>query len=254
MKIGITQKTSNCQAAGLFERAIELGVSGVEPMIVSAECDYLAWSEADIKSFLTRKRKLNISVPSVAMSLFTDNDALINPDKKDEAIELIAKSLAFTKGIEAPLMMLCNFFLSCPDTPEKLAQTVTILREAATMARELNIKLGLESPLPADELLAMIDAVNADNVGVYYDVGNSVGLGFDPETEIKQLGRNIVGMHIKDTEVVLGDSHLGCGRVDLGACLDAMRASGYDGWLMLETRPDDGNAVKRDIAMLKKMI
>ncbi len=254
MKIGITQKTSKCQSTGLFERAAELGVTGAEPMISSVDSDYLKWSRADVKSFLANGRKLNQSVPSVAMSVFTDNDALINPDKQEEAIELITKALEFTKNVEAPLMMLCNFFASNPDTPEKLAQTVILLRETAAMAQELDIKLALESPLPDDELIELIDAAGSDNVGVYYDVGNSVGLGFDPVKEIRQLGKRIVGIHVKDTRTVLGDSHLGCGRVNLDSCLDAMREIDYDGWLMLETRPDDENAVKNDIALLKTMI
>ena len=101
----------------------------------------------------------------------------------------------------------------------------------------------------------MADVAGPDVVGVYYDVGNAVYLGFDPAEEIETLGKRIVGMHIKDTAKELGDSRLGRGRVDLPAALAAMRRVGYDGWLMLETSPRDGDAaVREDIRTLRTLI
>lgn len=246
--------TSGSKETGLLERAAELKAAGAEPMIFPADCEYLAWSEADIKSFAAYGRKLGVSIPAVAMGVFTADDALINPSEKDKAVDLITRSLKFAQSIEASVLMLCNFFAAHPDTPEKIAQTVTVLREAAVSAGELGVKIALESPLSASELLAMLEAVDSDNVGVYYDVGNAVALGFDPVKEIKQLHGHILGMHIKDTRLKLGDSHLGQGRVDLAGCREAMREIGYNEWLILETLPNDENAVKQDIEMLKEML
>jgi sugar phosphate isomerase/epimerase len=118
------------------------------------------------------------------------------------------------------------------------------------MARDRGVALALESPLPAEELAKLVDAAGSAQVGVYYDVGNAIYLGFDPAEEIETLDRRILAVHVKDTAQMLGDAHLGQGRLDLAASLEALKRIGYEGWLMLETPGGDEAAVREDIRIL----
>ena len=254
MRIGITQLTSGTSGVDLIDRAAALGVEGVEPMIYPAECEYLAWDRDQGQRFARGGKEKGVLVPAAAMGVFTGEDALVSESGKDRAVDLIYRSLVFTAAVEAEVMMLCNFFASQPDTEEKKRRTIEVLRAAAPEAGRRRVTIGLESPLPAGELLEMVDAVGSEWVGIYYDVGNAVALGFDPAAEIGQLRGRIVGMHIKDTEQTLGDSHLGRGRVDLDGCLKAMREADYAGWLVLETLPDDEEAVRGDIEVLRSKL
>ena len=255
MQIGLTQCTSGSSGTGLLERVAELGLHGAEPMVSPADCEYLRWSADQVREFVARGEALGVSVPTVGMAVFTGDDALIRPEEHDRAVDVIVRSLRFAAAVGADAMMLCNFCASSPDTPAKREHTLDVLRRVEPTARKLELTIALESPLPAEELAGMVDAVGSEHMGVYYDVGNALYLGYDPAAEIDLLGSRIVGMHVKDTDTDLGDSHLGEGRVDLGAAVAAMRRVGYDGWLMLETSHQDGDAaVREDIRTLRELL
>ena len=103
----------------------------------------------------------------------------------------------------------------------------------------------MESTLTAAEHQQILDQVGSPAVGVYYDMGNATGLGYDAAAEIRQLGNAIAQMHIKDT----AGSHAGEGEVDFPAVIEATHAIGYSGWFVLET-PSNGDPVASAIKNL----
>ncbi len=115
----------------------------------------------------------------------------------------------------------------------------------------MGVAIALESPLPAGELTRVVQSARSEAVGVYYDVGNSVYLGFDVLAEIRALGPQIRAMHVKDTAAMLGDSHLSKGRLDLPGTMQALKEIHYNGWLMLETPSGNEVALREDIQILK---
>jgi L-ribulose-5-phosphate 3-epimerase len=250
MRIGITQYTAGASGLRLLERAGEIGVTGVEPMIATADSDYLLWSDRDVERFLRRANELGVWVPTAAMAVFNDDDALIKEEGQTRALKMIVRSLEFTAAIGANIMLLCTYFASHPDSPSKRANLITILRKLQPLACDLQLAIALESPLPAVELSDLVDESGSEHVGIYYDVGNALYLGYDPAREIEQLGRRILSVHIKDTAKNLGDSHLGAGRLNLDATMRALRKVHYDGWLIIETPPGNDRAIQDDIESL----
>ena len=119
---------------------------------------------------------------------------------------------------------------------------VASIRELAPLAADLGLRLGLESGLPAADVLAMLDRIGSPEVvGDYFDMGNLAGRGLDPAEEARLRGGRIVQVHAKGVR----GAALDAATLDLGAVRDALRASGFDGWLVLETSADDdpiGNA------------
>ena len=109
------------------------------------------------------------------------------------------------------------------------------LKAAAETAEKQSVFLAIESTLSAAQHQQIIDQVGSNAVGVYYDMGNATGLGYDSPTEIRDLGTSIVQMHIKDT----GGNHAGEGDVDFPAVFESAHAIGYDSWFVLETPGKD---------------
>jgi sugar phosphate isomerase/epimerase len=253
-KIGLTQVTAQVGGEALLDYARKLGLAGVEPMIGTDDCEYLSWTDAQVGQFLQQVGRLGVTVPSVALGAFNEDDSLVNSADAERAQDLILRSLKFTHAVGATVMLLCTYFRSHPDTPQKKDALVALLKNVAPAARELRVTIALESPLPAGELAQVVRAANSETIGVYYDVGNSIYLGFDVLAEIRALGPLIRAMHLKDTAAMLGDSHLGKGRLDLPGTLQALTEIGYDGWLMLETPSGNESALREDIHVLKGLL
>jgi sugar phosphate isomerase/epimerase len=223
-------------------------------MIGAPDCEYLSWTDARVELFLQQAGRLGVTLPSVALGAFNEDDSLVDPAGAQRAQDLILRSLKFTHAVGATVMLLCTYFRSHPDTPQKKDALVAVLNAVAPAARELGVTIALESPLPADELAQVVRAASSETVGAYYDVGNSIYLGFDVPAEIRALGPLIRAMHVKDTATMLGDSHLGKGRLDLPGTLQALKEIRYDGWLMLETPSGDESALREDIQELKGLL
>jgi hexulose-6-phosphate isomerase len=254
MRIGLTQYTAGAAGLKLLERAAELGITGVEPMIASANSEYLSWPANDIECFVKQARKMKISVPATAMAIFNDEDSLVNSEGKDRAVNLISLSLKFASVVGAKAMLLCTFFASHPNTDHKKDNLHKVLCEVEQFARNLHVAIALESPLPAKELAEMIDKLNSPFVGAYYDVGNALYLGYDPAGEIEYLAQRILSVHMKDTVKNLGDSHLGCGRLNLETVFTALKRINYSGWLIIETPNSNDAALKNDIRLLHQYL
>jgi sugar phosphate isomerase/epimerase len=231
-----------------------VGAPALEPFLGSAEDARLAWSEQETRQFAARAAAMGIGIPSVAIGIFNGDPAPVEPAGKERAIEITRRCIAFTAAAGGNVMLLCTFLQSHPDTPEKKACVLEVVRAVEPLARERGVVIALETPLPAEELAALADAAESDHVGVYYDVGNAVFLGFDPAREIEALGARIRGMHIKDTHGSLAGLHLGEGDLDLKASMDTLQRIGYDGWLMLETPGDDPDAVREDMRKVQRLI
>ncbi len=95
----------------------------------------------------------------------------------------------------------------------------------------------LLSPL---EMKNFIDEINSDYVGVYFDVGNIINIGY-PEQWINILGKRIKKVHVKDFKRSVGNINgfvdLLSGDVDFPAVIKALRDIGYEDYLTAEMSP-----------------
>jgi len=254
VKIGITQYAASPDGRNFLERTAQMGLDGVEPFFGTADDELLSWSGEEIERFLLCAKRLGVCIPSTALGVFNNDPSLIDPRGRDRAVDLITRALRFTAAVEARTMLLCTYLQSAPDTAEKKANLLNVIRTVLPLADQLDVAVALESPLPAKELLDLLDATESDRTAVYYDLGNAVALGFDPAEEIRLLGRRILSVHVKDSSDSLGALHLGRGRLDLAASIEALKSIGYDGWLILETPGGDESSVYRDIEILKHYV
>jgi L-ribulose-5-phosphate 3-epimerase len=108
------------------------------------------------------------------------------------------------------------------------------LREGAAWARRHDVELHVESSLPPHELRALIEAVDAPEVRINYDTGNSASLGYDTTEELAVYGDLIGSVHVKDRLRGGGTVPLGEGDADIPRTFAALRTRGYAGNLILQ--------------------
>jgi sugar phosphate isomerase/epimerase len=85
------------------------------------------------------------------------------------------------------------------------------------------------------QIIDMVEAIDSPAVAVYYDPGNAVATGLDPQQGIEAIGGRIGQVHVKE----IGGKLLGQGRVPWPQLIAALKKMGYAGWLVLETDPTD---------------
>ncbi len=94
--------------------------------------------------------------------------------------------------------------------PEQRAATVKVLQELAPELRNLGLRVAIENhaDLTCDELLAMVDALGTNIVGVTLDTGNLVMRLDDPVRAVERLAPLVLATHIKDAVLAFTDRGL----------------------------------------------
>jgi hexulose-6-phosphate isomerase len=109
------------------------------------------------------------------------------------------------------------------------------LKGPLDLAAQKNICLGLETELPAEEYLALIEDAHHPALGVYYDTGNNAAQGHDIAADARLLGPRLVGIHVKDRKRGGSSVLLGQGDADFPAFFRVVMEAGYGGPIILQT-------------------
>ena len=133
---------------------------------------------------------------------------------------------------------------------ERVSQAAEIARAAGLQAAfHLHVGTWVETRAELDELLRRTDP---GLVKLCWDVGHALYAGLDPLAVVRRCPERIAYVHLKDVDGAVLDglvqeragfeagirrrvfTELGRGRLDLVGLLEALRAIGYAGWLMVE--------------------
>ncbi len=103
-----------------------------------------------------------------------------------------------------------------------------------------------------DEVLALIDDVGRDGLGVNLDVGHAAVYGEDPAESVRRCADRITGVHLEDIVGGVRGKHYhripGEGDLDFATVFDALDDVGYDGFATLElyTYPGEPDRAARE--------
>ncbi len=105
--------------------------------------------------------------------------------------------------------------------------------------------------------LRLLEDLDPENVGVIYDIGNSVIEGNEPlALGVEMLGSYLAHVHVKDLRMVPGDrwdghqdcsTPLGEGAIQWQTCLRILQNAGYEGWLGME----NFTGIERDLERIQ---
>ncbi len=192
-----------------------------------------------------------------------------DPAVRAEAVKIMKQTLEACDALNSRCILAP---LSNPNaTPDEAVQRwIEFCKTIASDAERHRVTVAIE-PCTRPQLathqdcMAIIKAVNARYVQVYWDVANTQQAGADAVEGIRFLGKeHLAHIHIKDIKPNPAGSqrpftpcHLGEGGIlDFGAICQAIKAAGYDGWLTLETISDtDASAsAKKNLEYLKSKL
>jgi sugar phosphate isomerase/epimerase len=150
------------------------------------------------------------------------------------------------------------------DRQEAIDLFVEVLKPLAEHAHKEGVMLLIE-PEPGllvettDQYLEIADRLNAPSIGLNFDVGHAYCVGEDLPRAIARLAPHIRHYHFEDIAATRVHHHLvpGTGAINFAEVIDAIRKTGYDGWLTVELYPfldDPDAAARRAIEVLRPLL
>jgi len=229
--------------ARILEAAGRLGYDGVELRFV--EDDDALWTRPElVGSGLVETRKrlrdAGLEVPCVdSRSFFHWPD----PVRRQDALAEAARVVDLAHDLGAPGVRVFGDTVQpgadLESTRRFVADSLLALREKA---RPAGVEVWLESHgdfAPSTAMLALLELVPDEGVGVLWDAPNAFEAGDDPVDGVRRLGHRIRHVHLKDLRREAGRPHAravlpGTGEFPAAPALEALAGVGYRGWLSFE--------------------
>lgn len=140
-------------------------------------------------------------------------------------------------------------------------RSIVEIKKAIPVAKELGVRISIENVgndfiTTPEQAKAYLDAINSEQVGWHFDIGN-VGRKYGPaERWIQVLGKRIVRIHVKDFTTPKGPGPRGerpkllDGETNWPAVMHALDTAGYQGWGISEQPNNQAADVEtaRDLA------
>lgn len=216
-----------------FPRARAIGFDAVELIYdeLWLESNPLA-SEAGCAELVALGREHKIQLHSICSDYF-----MVRPLEShiEDARRLLRTSARIgCKLVEFPFVGPASLHKRRHD----LGGVTKALQDLLPLARELGLRLALETDLCPADFRDFLGQFPKDLVGANLDMGNSAMWGWDAMAEAHAYGDRIFNVHIKDG--VFGGSTVpvGTGHTDFKRCFEALKLCGYKGDFILQTCPD----------------
>ncbi len=239
-----------------FSYAKDAGFDGIELALADDGPVSMSSTEEDMKKIKELADSYCLELYSIACGLYWNyNYTSANPDIRGKAKQITKKQLELASYLGCESILVVPGAVSIDpgiapnseivDYDDAYGRCLDALKELAPYAEKLKVELCIEnvwnkfllSPL---EMRDIIDKVNSDYVGSYFDVGNVLAFGY-PQQWIKILGSRIKKVHFKDYRCSVGSLSgfvdLLSGDTDYIAVMDAFKTIGYDGWVTAEMVP-----------------
>lgn len=243
--------------------ASSAGADGVEVQYTRANKKLLRQADhARELNELAAKHQLEI--PSLCLAYLCDKATLVGTPKDIAAAQKsICHALRLAGKVGAAMVVVPFFANNAINVEDELARATDALMELVDEAENASVTIAVESTLNFDQQCFLLTSLGeTDDTRIYCDTGNALARKLDPAGGIRQLGINrIAQIHYKDVRLTEGsppdfDLPLGGGEVDFRAVTEALRAIGYDKWIVLETPPGDDPAASAaaNLAFVRQLL
>ena len=218
-----------------FEIAQEIGYAAIEWIIekpVETNALMTDSGKAEIKKIIA---STGIRIDYVCADIFMQQPLVrMTKDSKSQNKEYLSAILKNAKevgaiGVEIPFVDNS----SIKSENEKL-EFIDVMQDAFNLAKDLDLKLSLETDLPPIEFRELLESIDLDHVQANYDIGNSASLGFDPREELEAYGLKILNVHVKDRKLGSTTVPLGTGNANINFVLQKLQEIGYRGGLTMQ--------------------
>ena len=137
-------------------------------------------------------------------------------------------------------------FMPCVEVAEKLEVLLLMEPEPELLIEKF------------DQYLEFTSKIQSPWIGLNFDIGHAYCVGEDPQDWVAKMAPYTKHYHFEDIAATRKHAHLipGHGAIDFKATLNAIKATGYTGWITVElypyiANPDD--AAREAMAYMKKV-
>lgn len=234
-------------------RIAAAGASGVELVVDEREltCDRLLSARSELSSLFAAH---DLEVSGVASRhIFAHNPASQSAEVRGRALRGIRAASRVAREFGASTVVVIPGFperrVPYEATYDAAAQT---LAQAGRYAEDDGVTITVENAATGflqspREFCQFLDEIDSPAVRACLDLGNVLAANQPfPENWILTLAERIALVHAKDYEVGIGGGTRPCGggAVPWTECIDALTEVGYDGALVVETPPAEGERVQ----------
>lgn len=226
-----------------FSHAAEIGLDEIEFIFDAPRfVENPLWTDKGVRELLSVMRASGVAVRTICADFFmarpffrTDRETLAENISVLEKLIGRAKEIG-ANGIEIPLVD--NSSIKTKAEEDIL---VSVIKGVLPLAKRSGVFIGLETDLPPATFRALLMRFDDPYLRANYDTGNSSGLGFDPEEELRAYGEFIANIHIKDRMLGGTTVPLGTGSARFEAFFKTLGSLGYAGSFILQAaRGEDG--------------
>ncbi len=254
------------KTAGVFvPRAASVGLEAIQVSVGTSPDNVMLRDNTVRKQYIELGKQYNIVFCSVAVGSILHYLPLTT---EPQSAIYVLDGLEAAKALGAKNILIAFFFdgdllernssgnyinTSAGEFPEykwkerDIERLIALMKQIVPRAEDLDVVLGIENSLSADQNLRIIDEIGSPMVQVYYDIGNSTSFGYDVPGEIRKIGNHrMCEVHIKNigSPLLYGDE----GQVDMNASARALSDIGYDKWLVIETMGRPGRFEEDTVA------
>ena len=205
MKIGIRDGMLPVSFEESFQKAKRSGLMAVEVCMGANYREHPLWQDGGIDKVNSLAEAAGVEVSSLSPGGFTAYSFMHPTDStRTEGIAKL-QYLAETCPQLGVKVILVPFFGNGKIEDEHISASRFLdgLKAAAETAEKQGVFLAIESTLSAEQHQQIIDNVGSSAVGVYYDMGNATGFGYDSPSEIRSLGGAITQMQHSRTPAAI---------------------------------------------------
>ena len=234
-----------------FEIAQEIGYAAIEWIVEkSVENNALMTGagKSEIKKVLAAT---GVRIDYVCADIFMQQPLVrMTQESKAQNKEYLIEILNNAKEIGAIGVEIPFVDNSSIKNEKEKQEFIEVMQEAFNQAKDLDIKISLETDLPPLEFKDLLEKIDSKYVQANYDIGNSASLGFDPKEEFEAYGTRILNVHVKDRKLGSSTVPLGTGNANIGLVLQMLQELGYSGGLTMQAARGD-NDVETALEQIK---
>jgi len=230
-------------AAGFAGIELNIDAPGASPHALSMES-----TEADYAAIRALSARYNLPVASISTSQWGGKMGL--PEQKGAAEALLYKQIEAAAALGADGVLVVPGGMGGDVSLDAARRaSIAFMKENRAEIERLGIFVGLENVwngffLSPYDMASFIDEVGSPKIGAYLDAGNMLAFSV-PEYWVEVLGGRIGKVHVKDFKRNGGLNSGGSwqdithGSADWHKIIPALRAAGYDGYLVGEVFKGD---------------
>lgn len=281
MKLGVSSYSfskhlaaTKCGYEAICDIAKEIGFEGIEFINLKNE----KWCETDDELVTAERLRRHCKEIGLEIIAYTVGANLLS-ESIDAEMAKVKHCIDVAEALGAPLLRHDVTYKLPEDLDYKgaIEKMVPLINEISEYAREKGIRTCTENHgyifQAPERVKALIDAVNNPNYGWLCDMGNFLCVDSEPLKSVEIAAPYAIHAHAKDflfkskdeekpagfTITTSGGNYLrgtvvGHGVVPVRACIDTLKAAGYDGWLSLEFEGAEDNipAIRNGYENLKQ--